>query len=195
MVRALSLAVAVALTAGCFANAADLAIGDKAPTFKDIPAADGKTYGLESFKDAKVVVVVFTCNSCPVAIDYEDRIVEFTKKYKDKGVAVIAVNQKLSEDIEAVKKRAEEKGFNFPYCFDQSQDAARAYGARVTPHFYILDKDRTVQYMGAFDDSAKSPKENYVENAVEALLAGKKPEKAETDAIGCGIGVKKVAKK
>lgn len=195
MVRVLSFVAAAVLAVGSFVNAAEVEIGSKAPTFAGIPGADGKSYGLDSFKEAKVVVVVFTCNSCPVALDYEDRIIEFTKQYKDKGVAVIAVNQKSSEDIEAVKKRAEEKGFNFPYCYDKSQDAARAFGARVTPHFFVLDKDRTIQYMGAFDDSAKEPKTHYVNDAVDALLAGKKPEKSETDAIGCGIGIKKVTKK
>jgi peroxiredoxin len=195
MVRMLSLVAAVVLTAGSFISAAEVEIGSKAPTFSGIPGADGKEYGIDSFKEAKVLVVVFTCNSCPVAVDYEDRIIEFAKKYKDKGVSIIAVNQKSSEDIEAVKKRAEEKGFNFPYCYDKSQDAARAFGARVTPHFFVLDKDRTIQYMGAFDDSAKEPKTGYVADAVDALLAGKKVEKTETDAIGCGIGIKKVAKK
>mgnify|MGYP001466631698 CR=1 FL=1 len=193
MVRALSLAAAVVFALGAVANAADLQIGDKAPTFKDIPAADGKTYSLDSFKDAKVVVVVFTCNTCPVAVAYEDRIIEFAKKYKDKGVAVIAINQKTSENLDAVAKRAEEKGFPFPYCYEASQDTARAYGARVTPHFFVLDEDRTVQYKGAFDDSGDAPKTPYLANAVDALLAGKKPEKAVTKEFGCGIGLKKVA--
>jgi peroxiredoxin len=195
MVRVLSLAAAIVLTAGSFANAADLAIGDKAPTFKGIPGADGKEYSTDSFKDAKVVVICFTCNSCPVAVAYEDRMIEFAKKYKDKGVAFIAINQKGAEDIEAVKKRAEEKGFPFAYCYDKSQDAARAYGARVTPHFFVLDKDRTVQYMGAFDDNGDAPKTPYLANAVDSLLEGKKPEKAVTKEFGCGIGLKKAAAK
>lgn len=195
MVRVLSLATAVVLMIGSFASAADLAIGDKAPTFKGIPGADGKTYGLENFKDAKVVVVVFTCNGCPVAVAYEDRMIEFAKKYKDKGVEIIAINQNTREDVDAVKKRAEEKGFPFAYCYEKSQDTARAYGATSTPEFFVLDKDRTVQYHGSFDDSQGSPKTPYLENAVDAVLAGKKPEKAETKAFGCGIGIKKVTAK
>lgn len=195
MVRVLSFAAAVVLTLGSLAGAAEVAIGEKAPTFKGIPGADGKTYGLDNFKDAKVVVIVFTCNTCPVAVAYEDRMIEFAKKYKDKGVEVIAINQKGSEDLDAVKKRAEEKGFPFAYCYEKSQDTARAYGATRTPEFFVLDKDRTIQYHGSFDDNQGSPKTPYIDNAVDALLAGKKPEKAKTEAFGCGIGLKKVATK
>lgn len=195
MVRVLSLAAAVVLSIGTFASAADLAIGDKAPTFKGIPGADGKTYALDDFKDAKAVVVVFTCNTCPVAVAYEDRMIEFAKKYKEKGVVMIAINQSGREDIDAVKKRAEEKGFPFAYCYESSQDTARAYGAKVTPEFFVLDKDRTVAYHGSLDDSQNAPKTALLDNAVDAVLAGKKPEKTENKAFGCGIGLKKAAAK
>src|SRR5262249_37302050 len=103
------------------AAAAELEIGAKAPDFKGLSGVDGKEYGLADMKDAKVVVVCFTCNICPVAVAYEDRFVEFNKKYAGKGVKFIAINaNKKTEDLSAMKTRAEEKGFNFPYVFDKS---------------------------------------------------------------------------
>ena len=191
MVRkfALSLAVAlVGLSASAFA--ADLASGDKAPDIKGLPGTDGKTFSLSDAKDAKVVVLCFTCNICPMSVAYEDRFIEFNKKYAGKGVKFVAINVNQGEDVKAMKQRAEEKGFNFPYVYDKSQDSAREYGAKVTPHMFVLDKNRTVAYVGSFDDKKDSPTKNYVADAVDALLAGKKVEVTSTKAFGCGIGVK-----
>ncbi|MEQ8787713.1 MAG: thioredoxin family protein [Pirellulaceae bacterium] len=169
------------------AVAADkLAIGDKAPDFSATTTA-GKEIALGDYKDAKVVVVNFTCNICPVAVAYEDRFIEFAKEYQDKGVAFVAINVNTTEDLEAMKQRAEEKGFNFPYAYDASGDSCRAYGAQVTPHLFVLDKDRTLAYVGAFDDSMKKPTKTYVKDAVDALLSGKKVDVTTTKAVGCGI--------
>jgi peroxiredoxin len=172
--------------------AAELAPGEKAPEYKGLEGVDGKEHALADVKDAKAVVVCFTCNICPVSVAYEDRFVEFTKKYKDKGVAFIAINcNTKTEDLAAMKTRAEDKGFNFPYVFDKSGKTATEYGARVTPHLYVLDGKRTIQYVGAFDDNQKEPTKNYVADAVDAVLAGKTVETAKTKAFGCGIQNKK----
>jgi len=184
MTRIVSAVVVLALAS--VAQAAAPKIGEAAPEFK-AAGVDGKTYTLGSFKDAKATVVVFTCNICPVAVAYEDRFIEFAKKYEAKGVRFIAINVNSSEDISAMKQRAEEKGFNFPYAYDESGDSARAYGARVTPHLYVVDAKGKVVYQGAFDDNMNKPTKAYLANAVEAILAGKTPEVAETRAIGCGI--------
>lgn len=172
-----------------------LAIGDPAPDFKSLPGTDDKQHSLSDYKDAKLVVVTFTCNKCPVAVAYEDRLIEFTKKYSDKGVAHVAinVNDVEADRLDKMKERAEKKGFNFDYLFDESQESARAYGATVTPHLFVLDQKRQIAYMGAFDDNndPSKVKENYLIDAVEALLAGKKPEVAESQQRGCGINYKK----
>lgn len=190
MIRRMFLSLAL-LALAVPAMAAGVAPGDKAPEFKGLVGTDGKEYSLADMKDAKVVVVVFTCNKCPVAIDYEDRFIEFTKKYKDKGVAFVAINcnvKSSGENLENMKARAEEKGFNFPYVFDKTGATSTAYGARKTPEIYVLDGNRAVQYTGAFDNNAAGdPSKLYVVDAVEAILAGKQPEVTQTKAVGCGI--------
>jgi peroxiredoxin len=187
MIRRMFVALSlVALAGGAFA--AELEIGAKAPSFSGLPGVDGKECSLDAMKDAKAIVVCFTCNQCPVAVAYEDRFVAFQKKYADKGVKFIAINaNKNSENLEVMKTRAEEKGFNFPYVFDASGKLATEYGARVTPHIFVLDGERKVAYVGAFDDSQVKPSKHYVADAVDAILAGKKPDVTNTKAVGCGI--------
>jgi peroxiredoxin len=189
MIRRAFLALSlVALCAPVFAG--DLEIGGKAPTFKGLPGTDGKEYSLADMKDAKIVVVCFTCNQCPMSVNYEDRFVEFNKKYAGKGVKFIAINANkanATETIEAMKTRAEEKGFNFPYVYDATGESASAYGAKVTPHLFVLDGERAVAYVGSFDDKANNPSKHYVADAVDALLAGKKVEVSSNKAFGCGI--------
>jgi peroxiredoxin len=160
--------------------------GDAGPDFK-AKGVDGKDYSLANSKDAKVTVLCFTCNVCPVAVGYEDRFIEFAKKYKDKGVNFVAINVNSTEDLAAMKQRAEEKGFPFPYAYDESGNSARAYGARVTPHLFVLDAKGKVVYQGSFDDKQEQPTKHYVIDAVNAVLAGKAPAVAETTAFGCGI--------
>jgi peroxiredoxin len=166
--------------------AADLEIGAKAPEFK-ATGVDGKEYTLASTKQAKATVIAFTCNHCPVAIVYEDRFIEFQKRYSNKDVKFIAINVNSSEDLKAMKERAEEKGFNFPYAYDESGDSARAFGARVTPHLFVLDANGLLAYRGSFDDKTKEPTVSYIDKAVEAVLAGDKPEVTSTKPFGCGI--------
>ncbi|MCU0718231.1 MAG: thioredoxin family protein [Pirellula sp.] len=169
-----------------WSSAADLEIGSKAPEFK-ATGVDGKEYSQASTKEAMATVIAFTCNQCPVAIAYEDRFIEFQKKYANKKVKLIAINVNSSEDLNAMKDRAEEKGLNYPYAYDETGDSARAFGAKVTPHLFVLDANGMLAYQGSFDDKQKDPTISYVEKAVEALLEGDKPEVTSTKAFGCGI--------
>jgi peroxiredoxin len=166
-----------------------LSIGDAAPVWKDLPGVDGKTHSLADLKESKAVVLVFTCNSCPYAVDYEERIIALTKQFAAQGVAVVAINvNKVPEDsFDEMQARAKSRGFNFPYLYDQTQQIARDYGATNTPEFFVLDAQRKIAYMGALDDSPAADKvqKQHVVAALTALLDGKQPPVTETVAIGC----------
>ena len=169
-------------------------VGDTAMDFK-LKNIDGKMVSLKDYSDAKGYVVIFTCNECPYAIANEDRIIALHKKYASKGYPVVAinsndVNKSSGDSFEKMQERAKSKGFGFAYLYDESQEIAKAYGATKTPHVFLLDKNRVVKYIGAIDDSAKdekNTKEKFLENAIDALMKGKKIEKDNTKAIGCGI--------
>ena len=172
-------------------------IGDVAEDF-ELKNVDGKMVSLADFEEAKGFIVIFTCNTCPVSVANEDRIIALDEKYKDQGYPVIAINPnnpKISsgDSYELMKVRAEEKGFSFPYLFDDGQKVYPKYGASKTPHVYVLnkeDKELRVRYIGSIDDSARNEdavKTKYVENAVDALLTGHQVEVASTRAIGCSI--------
>jgi peroxiredoxin len=172
-------------------QAAELKIGDRAPKWSGIIGTDDKEHSLADYKDAKAVVLVFTCNHCPVAMAYEDRLVAIQKDFKSKGVQVVAicVNDRDGDRLPDMKKRAEEKKFNFPYLRDDSQKTARDYGATCTPHVFLLAKGRKVVYMGAVDDdmNPKKVKVHYLRDALKAVLAGKAPPKDVTRQFGCSI--------
>ncbi len=172
-------------------------VGDNATDFK-LENVDGKMVSMSDYKEAKGFIIVFTCNTCPYSVANEDRIIALDKKYKSKGYPVIAINPndpaaQPGDSMDKMKERAKDKGFTFPYLLDAGQKVYPAYGASRTPHIYILEKKggkNVVQYIGAIDDSSRDPeavKEKFVENAVDALLAGKKVEKTYTRAIGCSI--------
>lgn len=167
-----------------------LSPGDAAPKWEQLVNVDGKKHSLADVGQP-VVVVVFTCNSCPYAVDYEDRLNQLVSKTDPDKVAVVAINvNKIPEDSpEKMKERAKAKGFQFPYLFDPSQETARNYGATYTPEFFVLNQDRKVVYMGALDDStdASKVKQQHVLKAIQATLAGEAPEVQETVAIGCRI--------
>lgn len=173
-------------------------IGDKATDFK-LKSVDGKMYGMADYKDAKGFIIVFTCNHCPFAKKYEDRINALAKKYKPQGYVLLAINPndpsvEPDDSFELMKLRAKEKGFAFPYLFDEGQKIYPQYGATKTPHVFLLDKNRIVKYIGAIDDnvdSANDVKEKYLENAIAALESGKTPSPETTKAIGCSIKAKK----
>ncbi|QDU17810.1 thiol-disulfide oxidoreductase [Gimesia maris] len=175
--------------------------GDKAPTWDKLPATDGKSYSSASFQDKEVLVIAFTCNSCPYAVDYEGRLNQLAQKYsaKDSPVAVIAVNVNLvsADSLEKMKEQAAEKKFVFPYLFDESQKIGQEFGATRTPEFFVLNKERKVIYMGAMDDStdASKVKQDYVSEAIAAALNGKQPKTSETIAIGCNVRYKRIRRK
>jgi peroxiredoxin len=198
MLRPLGLIAAVAAvffaSASCQAGKFNrqLSIGDAAPAWEKLPGVDGKQHSLSDLSSSKAVVVIFTCNHCPVAQACEERIKQLTSDFKDKGVAVVAISVSRfpADDLPKMQARAKEQGYNFAYLQDASQEIGRKYGATNTPHVFVLNAERKIAYMGAFDDDwqdAESVKEPYTRWAVEAVLAGKTPEIAETRQQGCTI--------
>jgi len=174
-------------------------VGDYATDF-ELTNIDGEMVSLSDYDEAKGFIVIFTCNTCPYAVAYEDRIIALDKKYAAKGYPVIAImpnNPKVQpgDSMEAMKSRADNKGFSFPYLFDDGQKIYPQYGATKTPHVYVLQKDKKgnqVKYIGAIDDNYKdaaSVNTKYVEDAVDALLSGKDVKETSTRAIGCSIKV------
>jgi peroxiredoxin len=172
-------------------------VGDKATDFslKDV---DGKMVSLSNFKDAKGFIVIFTCNHCPYAKAYEDRIIALDKKYKTKGYPVIAINPNDAEIVpddsyENMIIRAKEKSFPFPYLRDKTQEIANTYGATRTPHVYLLNKENgnlIVKYIGTIDNNYQDESavtKTYLADAVDALLENKTPDPDFTKAIGCTI--------
>jgi peroxiredoxin len=177
-------------SAGTYNDA--LNIGDAAPAWKDLPGVDGKKHSFADFADRDVLVVLFTCCGCPAAQDYEDRILAFAKKHgPGSGVGIVAINvNTIPEDrMDKMKQRATEKGFPFPFLYDETQKIGRLYGAMYTPEFFVLDKERKVVYMGAMDDrdNAALVKTHFLEDAVAAALKGQKAAVNETLARGCRI--------
>lgn len=174
-------------------------IGDSATDFK-LKHIDNTFVSLSDFKDAKGFILIFTCNTCPYAVAYEDRIEALNKKYALKGFPVVAImpnntDIKPGDSLEAMKQRSEEKGFTFPYLIDENQHIFPQYGAKKTPHVYVLSKENdvnVVKYIGAIDDNYKDAslvKTKYVEDAVDALLMGMDVSVKITKAIGCSIKI------
>ena len=176
-------------------------VGDDAADFK-LKNIDGKMVSLSDFKTAKGFIVVFTCNHCPYAKKYEDRIVELDKKYKDQGYPVIAINPndpnvQPEDGYKQMIDRAKQKGFTFPYLVDEGQKIYPQYGATKTPHVFVLQKENgknIVKYIGAIDNNYDNPNdvsEYYAQDAVNALIKGEPVKMTKTVAIGCTIKVKK----
>jgi peroxiredoxin len=172
-------------------------IGDRIEDFSLINIDDAMV-SLSDYEDAKGFIIVFTCNTCPYSIANEDRIIALDKKYKLQGFPVIAINPNdpvavPNDSFEKMKDRGQEKGFTFPYLLDVRQKIYPKFGATKTPEVYIVTQnDLKVKYIGAIDNSSRDASavtEKYVENAVDALLAGEKIEKTTTRAIGCSIKV------
>jgi peroxiredoxin len=186
-----SFALGIALGGG----ADGLKIGDAAPDWSGLPGIDDRLHALSGYKDAEAIVLVFTCNHCPVARAYEDRLNAFHTDYAGKGVRLVAVNvNNLPADrLDKMKERAAAKGFKFPYLHDASQKIGHDYGARVTPHVFVLDGERRLAYRGAVDDSQRVErvKVHYLRDAVDALLAGKKPARPDTRPFGCSVKYEK----
>jgi peroxiredoxin len=185
------------------ADPTPLAIGSKAPDFS-LPGADGKTYSLNDFSSAKILVIVFTCNHCPTAQAYEERIKQMVTDYTPRGVKLIAIspNDPLSvrldemgytdvgDSFDDMKIRAKDKQFNFPYLYDGETSAvSMKYGPQATPHVFIFDENRLLKYTGRIDDGEKpgSAKTHDTRNALDALLAGKAVPVEKTKTFGCSI--------
>ena len=178
-------------------NTSGYAIGDEATDFS-LPNIDGKNISLSDYESAKGFILIFTCNTCPYSVAYEDRIIALDQKYKKQGYPVIAINPndpaaRSGEEMSAMQERANSKGFTFPYLQDIGQEIYPQYGATRTPHVFVLQKQSNkniVAYIGAIDDSSRDPEgvtETYVEDAVDALMAGEQPKTTITKAIGCSI--------
>ncbi|HKB04733.1 MAG TPA: redoxin domain-containing protein [Gemmataceae bacterium] len=177
-----------------------LAIGDSAPDFQ-LPGVDGRTHALKDFADARVLVVVFTCNHCPTANAYADRIAQLHADYKEKGVALVAISPNdplavrldelgytdVSDSIEEMKIRAKEKKISFPYLYDgETQKTSLAYGVLATPHVFVFDRERKLRYNGRIDDAEVKPAKSHdARNAIEAVLAGKPVPVEKTRVFGC----------
>tara|TARA_R110001632_G_scaffold61752_7_gene148826 strand:+ start:1524 stop:2147 length:624 start_codon:yes stop_codon:yes gene_type:complete len=178
-------------------NGSGYAIGDLADDFS-LKNIDGQMVSLTDYDAAKGFIVIFTCNTCPFSVANEDRIIALDAKYKNLGYPVIAINPnnpevKTGDSYSEMKKRAKVKGFTFPYLVDEGQNVYPKYGATKTPHVYLLEKSKKgpeVKYIGAIDDNSRNAaavKTRFLENAVDALLEGRKIELTTTKAIGCSI--------
>jgi len=180
-------------------NPKTLEIGSQAPDFR-LKGVDGKTYSLADFAASKVIVVVFSCNHCPTAQAYQDRLKTIYDDYTPKGVALVVISSNSSKSLnlweqgwsdlgdtyEEMKIRAKDKGFKFPYLYDgDDQKTAIEYGPLATPHAFVFDKQRKLRYAGCIDESMENGKGETLQNAIDALLAGKPIEKPVTKVFGC----------
>lgn len=174
-------------------------VGDVASDFA-LKNVNGKIVSLSNFKDAKGFILIFTCNTCPYSIANEERIIALDAEFKQKGYPVVAINPNNSrvqpaDSYEEMQKKAASKGFTFPYLFDEAHSVYSIYGAKKTPHAYVLKKEQKkliVKYIGAIDDNVRDGtrvKNHFLANAVNELLQGKQVTLSETKAIGCGIKV------
>ncbi len=180
-----------------FAMSQGYDIGDEATDF-NLKNVDGTYVSLSDYSDKEGVIVIFTCNHCPYAQAYEQRIIDVDKKFASKGYPVVAINPNdpklVPEDsFENMKKRARNKNYTFPYLLDKKQEVYKAYGATRTPHVFVLKNEKnkfTVRYIGTIDDNYKNPEKvtkTYLADAVNALLKDKDPNPEKTKAIGCTI--------
>ena len=171
-----------------------LKIGSTSPDF-DLPCVDGKNYSLDSFKDKKGIIIIFSCNHCPYVQAYEERIKKIQSDYGNKGIGLAAINpndsdQYEDDSFENMKTRAQEKGFNFPYLRDEDQTTAKSYGATHTPEIFLFNKERKLVFHGKIDDNWKDESKvsaKYLRDAIEELLAGKEISVPETFTIGCSV--------
>ena len=171
-----------------------LKLGSKLPDF-NLPSTDGKNYSVDSFADKKALIVIFSCNHCPYVIAYEERMKQIQEDYSLKGVAIVAINSNDDKEypddsFENMKKRADEKNFNFPYLRDESQEIAKAFDATHTPEIFLFDEKRELAFHGKIDDNWQEPekaKSKYLREALDELLEGKEISVPETFTIGCTI--------
>lgn len=171
----------------------ELAVGDKAPGF-ELPDTDGRTWSPAGGADAQATVVVFTCNHCPYALAWQDRIADVARDYEGRGVKVLAINSNDAEryphdSYEAMQERVAAEDWPMPYLHDASQDVAHGFGAKTTPDVFVLDAAGVLRYRGApdADHADLSLNARWLREALDAVLAGGAPERAETKPVGCSI--------
>ena len=172
----------------------NLDIGARLPDF-NLKGVDGKQYSPNTFQSCKILIVMFTCNHCPYVQAYEQRLINLQKNYKDKGVSFVAINANdeinyPEDSFENMVKRAKEKGYNFPYLRDKTQEIAKAFGASFTPEIFLFNKNRILQYHGRVDDNWKEPDKvtkQDLKEAIEAILTDKPINLPNTQAIGCTV--------
>jgi peroxiredoxin len=176
-----------------------LSAGDAAPAWGRLDDLEGNPVELSGLQDAKCIVVLFLANHCPVATAYERKLIRLQDVYRERGVEFVAisVSLKAGSTREGMRVRAAEQGFNFPYLHDATQSAGKAYGVVATPTAFVLDGERKVVYLGAIDDSWQAPEkveEDYLPAAIDAVLAGKRPEIRESRPVGCEIEYRETGK-
>ncbi|HEV2317484.1 MAG TPA: thioredoxin family protein [Thermoplasmata archaeon] len=168
--------------------------GDPAPEF-DLPGVDGRSWALKDFAGTPWLAVVFTCNHCPYAQAWEGRLIELQRRYADRGLRIVLINPNETvhhpEDrFEIMVERAKSKGYPFPYLRDDSQEVARAYGALVTPHPMLFNRERRLVFQGRIDDNHERPERvqhTYLKDALEASLAGRPVARPELPVLGCSV--------
>lgn len=168
--------------------------GAPAPPF-ELPATDGKSYGLEEFRDARLLTIVFWCNHCPYVRAWEGRFIDLARRYRDQGVRFAMINandakQYPEDGFDRMAARAREMDYPFPYLWDESQEVARRFGGLVTPHALLFGADRTLLFQGRFDDDRDHPEQvrhHYLEDAIRAALEGRKIGRPELPVLGCSI--------
>jgi peroxiredoxin len=175
------------------AQASATKVGDLAPPL-ELPDTSGTVHALPTRDEAPATVVVWTCNHCPYALGWHDRIVQVARDYEDRGVRFLAVNSNDQEryprdSLKAMRERVESEDWPFPYLHDESQEAARAWAAQVTPHLYVLDSELRIRYEGAPDPDHMDPGQGavWLREALDAVLVGTAPARAATDPVGCSI--------
>jgi peroxiredoxin len=171
---------------------AGISLGDQAPDF-ELPDTDGQTHSLAD-GDGQPTVLVFTCNHCPYALAWQDRIADAARDYEPKGVRFLAINPNdasryPADSYEAMKERVQSEDWPLPYLRDESQDAARAYGAKTTPDVFVLDSEGRLRYRGAPDSDYRDPSQNaaWLREALDDLLSGNDPRRSETEPVGCSV--------
>ena len=174
----------------------DRNVGDEVPAWEGLRGTDGRDHSWSDLSAHDAVVVVFTSNGCPYALDHETRIDDLAAALEAGGRATLVAvnsNQVPEDSLDAMTRRAEERRFCFPYLADPDQVVAGSFGALRTPEFFVLDRKRRIRYMGVLDDDPEGgkPSRHYVEEAVAAILADRGPEVTETAPVGCLIRAKR----
>jgi peroxiredoxin len=170
-----------------------IALATEAPTF-DLPGVDGQRHNLDDYADKPALAVVWSCNHCPYVQAWEGRMIALQREFGDRGFELVAIssndaNAYPEDSFEAMKARASEQGFNFDYLYDEDQSVLDAYGAERTPEVFLFDRDRTLVYHGAIDDSREEEgvTQEYLRDAIAAVLADDSPAVDETPAVGCTV--------